>query len=179
MFFCQFCHDFRFPVTSNYLLENWEKARVGGRGACLIWWKSNWKPHSSWVAFCTMRMPNFNRNSGFQVFYAELILSNFKTTFIFCSRREKSLALLVGISAMNLMIVTGNALYWTSTFTVKKERFPGMHWFTSLVSMSTWSDVQLSTTRLLVLHLPGLYQDGVLPSVWWGWWWLLIFPLRR
>ena len=51
---------------------------------------------------------------------------------------------------MNLMIATGNALYWTSTFTVKKERFPGMHWFTSQVSMSTWSDVQLSTTWLLV-----------------------------
>ena len=47
----------------------------------------------------------------FSVFYAKLILSNFKTIFIFCSRREKSLALLVGISAMNLMIATGNVLY--------------------------------------------------------------------
>lgn len=72
----------------------------------------------------------------FSKFYTKFQQILFQIILIFCSRRERSLAPSVGISAMNLMTVTGNVLYWTSTFTAKKERFPGMRSFTLPVSVS-------------------------------------------
>lgn len=88
----------------------------------------------------------------------------FQTIFIFHSRRERSLAPLVGISAMNLMTVTGNVLYWTSTSIVKKERFPGMHWFILLVSTFLWPGLPSMYHKVFGLLPPGPYKDGVLPQ---------------
>lgn len=50
------------------------------------------------------------------------------------------------------MTVTGNVLYWTSTFIVKKEKFPGMLSFTLLVGMPTWPG-----------HGP--YKDGIFSPI--------------
>lgn len=115
----------------------------------------------------------------FSVFFTKLMLSTFTSVFIFHSRKERSLALLVGTSAMNLTTVIENALYWTSTFTVKKEGFPGLHWPILLVSMPTWPGYPSCVPRTVGSHPPGPYKDGRLHSVRLWWWWLLIFPLQR
>lgn len=94
---------------------------------------------------------------SFSIFYTKLILSNFKTVFIFHSRKKKSLTLLGGTSAMNSTIVTGNVLYWTSTLPSRRKDSLGR------ADLYYWSVGHMAPASSCEPHAAGSHPPGSHP----------------